>query len=520
MSGMTAIQTDLANIQGNIFGGFNKDHQVFLFLRLTDAARGRNWLAEVVDDVATSEEVTEFNELFKLAKRRHRGREGTVKATWMNLAFTFDGLQTLGVPQTDLDQFPADFTQGMAARAAGIGDIDGNAPDHWIGPLRDADVHLIVLVAADDPDDLERKVTELQDAMDAHGVTLLYRQDGQARSGVDEDNQDQSGHEHFGFDDGVSQPGVRDDRVTRPGIDDDTGLPGQDRLWPGEFVLGYPRQALTPNADGESTDPGEVAVNGPAWTADGSYLVFRRLRQDVAGFREFVADQAATEGIPTAVMGAKIVGRYATGCPLEIVEGQPDGFDTTAKDPSADEASLLTPQRINAFDYASDNPLRDDGDGHRVPRGAHIRKVYPRNQTPVPGEAEAERRRILRRGIAFGASFDPAAAPGDPTAGGAEFPDDRGLLFLCYQRSIEEQFEFLMSAWVNNPDFPQAGDGHDLVIAQRDATRSLTIPDGHQPTITAMQRWVTTTGGGYFFQPSILALRHLCAPAGAADPAC
>lgn len=508
-NGMTEVDTDLANIQGNIFGGFNKDHQTFLFVKAPDTGKAQAWLTDIINDVASSEEVIAFNNVFKLARRRHGGREGAVKATWVNVAFTFSGLQTLGVPRADLDLFPQDFSEGMANRAAQIGDTDDSAPEHWIEPFRGTDVHAIVLLAADDPDDLKRQIAEVRHDMTKHGIHVLYRQDGQARTGVNAEGQDQNGHEHFGFDDGVSQPGVRDDRVTPPGRDLDVGLPGQDRLWPGEFVLGYPRQNLNDPADGSvNTDPGEIAHNGPDWSVDGSFLVFRRLSQDVKGFRDFVTSQSAVEGIAGALMGAKIVGRYTSGCPLEIVDGQPDIFDTSAADPSLADPSLLEPQNINAFDYSSDNPPRDDESGGRVPRAAHIRKVYPRNQA-IPGEPEAERRRILRRGIAFGKSFDENAPSGDPAAGDSVFPHDRGLLFLCYQRSIEEQFEFLMSAWVNNPDFPQGGDGHDLVISQQDATRTFNLPGGKNNPIVAMQRWVVTTGGAYFFQPSLLALRKL-----------
>ncbi|MEA2501850.1 MAG: hypothetical protein QOD01_1961, partial [Actinomycetota bacterium] len=444
-----------------------------------------------------------------------------------NVAFTFKGLKALDVSPDE--SFPAEFKKGMAAQASVIGDVDDSAPSNWIPPLRVAtpldDPNIsddpntpdaILLIASDDPEDLEAEVTRLGQNLYKYDIEVIYRQNGESRSGI-ENGEEQRGHEHFGFDDGVSQPGVRDDRVTPPGADQDTGLPGQDRLWPGEWVLGYPQQTGTENNDPDHTtnkDPGAIANFGePAWANDGSYLVFRRLHQDVKGFRDFVDSQAAIEGITPSVMGAKIVGRYTSGCPLEIAEGEPDTFDPTAVDPSKADKTRLDDQHINAFDYEDfKNNARDDKDGHRVPRAAHIRKVYPRNERP-PNEARAEVRRILRRGIQFGESFDPNAEPDSPTGADAAFPDDRGLCFLCYQSSLKDKFEFLMRAWVNNESFPQVvggvKDGHDLVISQATAIRNFNLPGGLQPAITAPARWVITSGGGYFFQPSISGLQHL-----------
>ncbi len=68
-----------------------------------------------------------------------------------------------------------------------------------------------------------------------------------------------------------------------------------------------------------------------------------------------------------------------------------------------------------------------------------------------------------------------------------------------------------MSAWVNDPDFPEAGDGVDLVISQNRADRKLKIPGLKPPSTDAKHQWVTTTFGEYFFQPSIEALGHLAA---------
>ncbi len=121
------------------------------------------------------------------------------------------------------------------------------------------------------------------------------------------------GHEHFGFKDGVSQPGIRgvdppDDPIGNP----DQGHPGQDLLWPGEFILGYATQipVTKPGVDGPNPDPGPDSVSGPSWTVDGSYFVFRRLRQDVRAFEENVHHLAATLGLSVDLTGAKLVGRY------------------------------------------------------------------------------------------------------------------------------------------------------------------------------------------------------------------
>src|SRR5947208_281279 len=89
---------DVDNIQGNILGGFSKDHQMFLFFQIQNVTEFRQWLKEFVPFVATSAEVLAFNRLFKAVRRRHGeppGRPQTVKATWRNIGFTYAGLQKL-----------------------------------------------------------------------------------------------------------------------------------------------------------------------------------------------------------------------------------------------------------------------------------------------------------------------------------------------------------------------------------------------------------------------------------------
>lgn len=498
-------EIDLANVQGNVLAGFNKDHQRFLFFRLGDTERARTWLATIVDETATSEEVLAFNNLFSRARAR-RGREaGTPQASWLNVALTHAGLAALGVPDTELSMFPVAFRQGMAARAQLIGDVDESAPAHWVGPFASADVHGLLLLAADVPSALDELASVHTRRMAGHGVQVVFDDAGRVRA-------DQPGHEHFGFKDGVSQPGIRGLTRRQNPADDQQGVPGQDLLWPGEFVLGYPTQIRTPDPkSGESgnVNPGPISRSGPAWTADGSYLVFRRLRQDVAGFRDFLAGAAADQGVSEERLGAKLVGRYPSGAPLERIADAAKSFDPSKVDPSRKDPTILDARKISDFEFAG-----DDADGKLVPRAAHIRKAYPRNEkTPTGGEADTQTHRIVRRGIPYGESFREGSPPG--SAAGADA--DRGLLFLGYQASLERQFEFVVSQWFNEPDHPQRGDGHDPILSQA-ATKTFKLPGGRPDHLT-MQPFIFTTGGAYLFQPSITALRRLARAATAPSPA-
>ena len=90
---------------------------------------------------------------------------------------------------------------------------------------------------------------------------------------------------------------------------------------------------------------------------------------------------------------------------------------------------------------------------------------------------------------------------------------ERGLHFLSYQTSIEEQFEKVQQHWANNPQAPPPGGGYDLIIGQdRDQLRTFDLfpPDGSTlPPLTAPRQWVVPTGGGYFLTPSISAIRSV-----------
>jgi Dyp-type peroxidase family len=471
----------LDEIQGNVIAGFNKDHTSYLFFALPgEPAQARAWLADLVNEVATAQEVKQFNDLFRAIRRRRGDREGVVEAAWMNLAFTHEGLGTLGVGQPQLDQFPDEFRQGMRRRATEIGDLGDNDPDRWPNDLGSKTIHVLMIVAADSIEDLNREVRYFVRHAASHEVSLVFQQDGMTRP-------DAPGHEHFGFKDGISQPGIRG--LVASSYPQGSGQADQakDVIAGGEFVLGYPRQRPDP-----ADDP---LTPQPEWTENGSYLVFRRLRQDVKGFRDFLTSEAARLGSTVDLLGAKLLGRYRSGAPLV-------GAEDATEDPGTTKSDALEKDRINDFGYSM------DPHGMQVPRAAHIRKAYPRDQPPSRNEP-GERPRILRRGITFGQSFRDGNPPHSPFGANPRFPDDRGLCFVCYQRSIRDQFELIQRGWVNREAVPEDGDGVDPVASQASRERKIRVPRIAPDPVQLPKQWVRTTGGEYFFSPSISALERL-----------
>jgi Dyp-type peroxidase family len=494
--GSAADQPDLRDIQGNLIG-FNKDHQRLVFLRFADQATGRAFLAELEPDLASGREVKRFNGLFKEIQVRRGGEPGIVESSWTNLALSSTGLQVLGAP--GLETFPEEFRVGMAARSEVIGDKDDSAPSTWIPPFNQPqEVHAVAILAADSLDDLEACYQRLHAKLQAHQVSELAHQDGNVRPGPNR------GREHFGFKDGISQPGIAG--LTK------SSKRGQDEIAAGEFLIGYPNQ--DGQVSGQPTpvpEPGSPGYNPtapppppaplPEWTKDGSFLVYRRLRQNVQAFNDFLSQKAAELGIDPELLGAKLVGRWKSGAPLEHTPDEADSVDPSAHDPSRDDTSLLTDRKINNFDYDQ------DADGHLVPRAAHIRKTNPRSEDP-PGKEESNRHRILRRGIVYGPEFQPGEPP-YPGAGPVPDNQDRGLLFVCYQASISRGFEFIQSQWANENEFPQPNDGRDPIISQDLDPRGFNLTP--QGVHLELARWVATTGGEYFFAPSLPAIRTLAA---------
>lgn len=503
----------LNEIQGNILSGFNKDFQAFIFLRFDNAEQGKLFLRSISHEIASTSEVQRFNQLFKELKALRGGELGALKATWANIAFTFTGLKALGLNENELNQLPVAFKEGMRKRAAALGDTGRSASTNWIlnggGPEAASEIHALLIVASDTQSDLHQHVMRYLSLVFLNGgITLVFLQDGAVRS-------DQPGHEHFGFKDGISQPGIRSFTHHSPAADPGQGAPGQDLLWPGEFVVGYETQfgkADPKNPDDLNLAPGPISQSGPAWTENGSYLVFRRLQQDVPAFQDQLMALSAAHGIAPEILGAKLVGRYKSGCPLERTKAHPS-LPTNNGDPSVHHPDLLA-ENVNNFEYDKDS------DGKILPRPGHIRKAYPRNETatkpacdglPV-NENTTQKHRILRRGIPFGTSFRPTlGAQSHPvhvqSSGPINTTGNRGLLFLAYQSDLERQFEFIQKCWVNDENFPEKGDGQDPIMAQSSGG-NIDVP-GMNGGAMNVNHFVTTTGGDYFFQPAISVIAKL-----------
>lgn len=517
---------DVDQIQGNILAGFNKDNQTLIFLKINEVTTFKLWLCAIIPFVATTQEVLQFNRLFKMIRSRRKVESRTVLSTWLNVAFSFKGLKKLDQRETDKFRDEA-FRKGLAARSRDLNDpLTGEgAPESWLvgGPNNEADV--LFILASDSIEEMALAVrrvenwvyegAQLHGRIVPSGASVIFKQKGATLPSP------LTGHEHFGFLDGVSQPGIRGtigktaDLITprQNPADPSQGKPGQDCLWPGEFVFGYPAQ--NPK---DADKKGEEKTEGPSWSSNGSFLVFRRLRQDVDGFHQFLKSVGDHLKLGPDLFGAKCVGRWASGAPIERAptadnpQMSRDDCANNAFDFQKATARPPAPSPGQCADQFPKSLAAEDSQGLVCPFAGHIRKAYPRDDvsrdpktTPVPNEADTETHRLLRRGIPFGDPFDPTVIPDD---------GNRGLLFLAYQTSIENQFEFITKNWVNNADFKDQGSGHDPILGQsnqKSRERFFTVrdADGNQQTIKLEKDWVTPTGGGYFFSPSIRALNEL-----------
>ena len=468
-------------IQGDVLAGFRKDHEQFLFLRVADEKSGRAWLADISPRVAATREVASFNERFSVARRHGGGTDPeAMAALWVGVSLTAAGLHEIAVDDPfgglATDAFGA-FRRGAHGSAERLGDVGEDAPERWLFGRPDQPIHAVLIVAADRLDDIGRELERQREAAARHGAYIVFEQSGGTLPGR------RSGHEHFGFKDGISQPGVRGfDEADPAAADEVKGKPGVDLIAAGEFVLGH-------------EDSQGVVPAAPGWMRDGSFQVIRRLGQDVPGWWAQVQGSATAVGSATLsadALAAKLVGRWRSGTPLALSA-------------AVDSRAGLDRSRDNDFEYD------DDPDGDHTPRFAHIRKVYPRKADPPGPGASVDRHRIIRRGIPFGLRFDPAQGRGF----GVDAP--RGLVFVAYMARIEDQFEFLQAAWANFAKFPEvvtnhdtpAADGPDPVIGQDAAGAAVRLRHGGQEIELALRRFVRTEGALYTFTPSLPVLTAL-----------
>jgi Dyp-type peroxidase family len=376
---------------------------------------------------------------------------------WVTLALSYQGLKALGVPQASRDSFSAEFQQGMAARATELGDVGGNSPDCWERPFGTPDVHVALVALAPDQTRLAQVLERAKQAyQDLPGVAVIYRQDcGQLPTG----------REPFGFQDGISQPAI-----------EGSGIPGSNPqevpLKAGEFVLGYLDES------GRLPPMPQPIVLG----RNGSYVAFRKLKQDVAAFRRYLAESASTAD-EQEWLAAKLMGRWRSGAPLVL---SPDHDDP---DLGAD------PKRRNNFLYD------DDPKGFKCPTGSHIRRMNPRDQFKDE-MIQVNRHRLIRRGTAYG----PLLPEGSVEDDGAE----RGIFFVFIGADLKRQFEFVQSEWVNQGIFIGAPREKDPIVGPHDGTDVFTIPrEPIRQRLHGLPRFVTNRGGEYFFLPGLRALRWL-----------
>lgn len=442
---------DKSDIQGIVFSGYKKmPCASYFLLKITDAEKTAQWLSEQL----TSGAISDGNH-----------REGDHR---LNIAFSAQGLSEFNdITDEDLQSFDYAFQKGMSTKRRSTILGDKNVSDWaWGG---ENTVHITLMAFSRTQELHSHYETTLNHQLTKGGMDIIEVLSAR----TNEKSEAGFVREHFGFADGISQPQIKGFPNSFKASLDNSVVP---QVATGEFLLNYK------NEYDKKTQIPSLSKN-KEFGNNGTYLVFRQLKQNVSEFWN-AADNAAKENEEDAeFIASKMVGRW------------PNGALVLPEDKTNPQSSVS-----NNFDFSA------DPDGFGCPMGSHIRRSNPRGVTlsedPKKSFEISNRHRILRRGRSYG-----------PTTEDNRTEDniDRGLLFICLNANIERQFEFIQHSWVNNVKFASLYNEDDPLIGSKVAeNKTFTIPE--KPVrirIKGFNPFVETRGGEYFFLPSMSALKVL-----------
>lgn len=463
---------DLNDIQGLIKRGYdNLPYSNILLLRIDEGPKAKKWLQHLLPAIS------------------HGGE--TESGLAINIAFTYAGLGKLGLPAHLCQRFSREFEEGMSDenRNRLLGDYDRvnkvSKVSEW--EWRDGEghhaVHAILLLYGHEENLVEEYCTQLELRRTDNGMESVKKL---TTIRIDESK------EHFGFRDGISQPFIEEFASSSNKRIKEKVF--QNTVQLGEFLLGYRNQYGKYPASPTLRHP----LSKEEWDfgKNGTYLVMRQLEQHVKEFWEFMVKNTSKadggEDIPAAIaLASKLVGRWPNGTPLAL-------------SPSGENAEL---SEANDFLYHFDC---NEHYGN-CPVGAHIARMNPRDALAKQADEAlriANNHRILRRGRSYGRPFITSMQPQALLTKASDEREERGLHFICLNANISRQFEFIQSTWVNNTKFNglyndadqlSGASQSDFVIQQRPISLRL----------KEVPPFVTVKGGGYFFMPSLSALKFL-----------
>ncbi|KAG8917916.1 hypothetical protein FRC01_002128, partial [Tulasnella sp. 417] len=307
---------DLKNIQGDIYPTFPKKAEQFIFFSITDPVVFRKKLGVFRKQLTSAAAVIE--NLQKIEDARSKGT--IVPLTQYQIGFSFTGMKTLSIGSPG-DQ---ELMDGQKKHAEELGDEPAPGSTaanfigtHWTKDWREKKIDGVILAASESDKSCNSAVAQ---AIGIFGSSIKVEiiEVGQARP------DENKGHEHFGYLDGISQPAIK-------------GLvqkhAGQLECDPGAIIMGL---------------KGDLFTNRPDWSIGGSVMAFRKLHQRVPEFDRFLEDNPIRKpGLTfkegSELRGARMVGRWKSGAPIDLA-------------PERDDSSLLDLEKINDFDFQTPDP--------------------------------------------------------------------------------------------------------------------------------------------------------------------
>ena len=557
-----------------VFGGLAKlPYATCYMIRLPeDTKASRTWLQRISEDVT-------FGELLP------------GQTTAVALGLSASALEKLGVPKNSIDTFPVPFQEGMwteeRARALGDEEHTDSHPSKWewgsirksgLGTTENNTVDVVLVIYGATQADVDKEYRHLLQTIAP--VRILKhvklsspsKEEQAAAAAAKLAGGNGSGKklprfrtEHFGFADGVSQPAII-------GLRREQHTAHNDRVYPGEIVLGYPdnlkRIPPTPLIDA-SEDPEHILADDDGGAdpyrqrpdfsrypstgrrdlgANGTFLVVRQLQQHVYKwdelleresinvFNEFVTsadgmgsaaivwgDPKEMEREPVAVAPLAAPSTLsATGVqrPAKIIRTkhvQPKDLEHAIaakilgrwRDGSPLVRHPMTPGKEEG---ALQNNFRfgvEDPQGLACPLGAHIRRANPRD-TRFPGSQEEIDSVNRHRLLRVGRAYGKWLKKDDVREARKSNPDGEPEVGLMFM-CLNADIE-------RQYEFVQKTwilnrnmnglDGETCPLTGQGGEFSIPTPRG-PIKLGRIEPLVTVRGGGYFFMPGLAALKFL-----------